>query len=1082
MKKVTRRTASLLLTMIFCILFCFSSFAATTNEYGLGLSTELNKTNYTVTLCNRNSFAVGGVEVKCDLPGDLRTSGKVNASAESFTAGQSLTLKMPLTEAKAFIGQNGSGIRVKTAAFGGGAAVLAVCAVVFTAVLLRRKKASKAVALVLAVFMLLPCFNLLKVNAWGTDEVHTFTMQDTVTLDGKEYPVSVTVRYLASTARKNYFETTVTPDAADGSTVTEYKTSVSGETVAAQRVEKVTYEVSSAIDNYEPGGSGEAVLDGCSWSVDRLDLKPGDNKITVTSTLSDGQTKTDSYHLTYDKGTVYQCKENELKEEGECRYVNGMINLFFRDGVSVERADEIIRSLGGVRIGELYASDLFQARVDADSLEELQDYCRRYEQFEEVRLAMIERAIDLETQSVVPNDKWLMSKPSWDENYPQSYNWSVTAVRAPSAWEYESYMGHVNLGMVDSSIYTAHEDFKSGFIRFAASEYEDYAADNVNQEKGQHGTHVAGTMGAAANNNKGITGLLWDTNVYAANFNKGGTIDYVVGAVVDEILAGAKAVNLSLGLTNNYSPGSHKNPYLNLYSSATLDWYAEYCVAMLSGVINDGKEFVVVQSAGNGVQDIRLGCNDTSATQDGAWFRSVDAYQNGLFCSVQKKAYRCGGSENGVTAEESTALYDRVLVVGAAENISSAEEPKFKMWYRSSGGSRVDIYAPGVTTVSTCVSETSPGTLQSTYAAMSGTSQAAPIVTAVAGACFAINPNLTGAQVKKIICSPTNSTHIVVDNTDLFKGTPMDVNAELMYHPFEGNGQLIDMELCVKEALRTVSTRANYSELNTYVGVANGLVPTDYTNFDTVQSILDSINYNLYSFEQDEVDAKAQALITAIYELDPIYADYTKVDEAIAAANKLDPADYVSFDSVTKAVNAVKRKKLKSQQAQVDAMAKAINDAIGSLVVYVPELPKPETLDSSIVVDSTEQVIVLTQENMQILSDALTATQGYTVTQQPNENGNCSTGSYIVLKKSGCEDVAYQVAVLGDIDGDARSDGFDAYLAGLYAAQVLPAPQGVWFTAGDVDSDGAITAQDCEQLRRCALYEDILVNSYEPKE
>ncbi|HBL40654.1 MAG TPA: hypothetical protein DDY98_03425 [Ruminococcaceae bacterium] len=1080
MKKITKRALSSVISVLFCVLLCFSSFAATTNEYGLGLSSEQKKDTYTVKLYNQNNFPVSGVELKCELPEELRTSGKTVVNADTFLSGQSLTLKMPLAKASGFIGQNGAGIRVKTAAFGGGAVVLFVCALFLLTYLVRRKKTTKAVAAVLAVFMLLPCFNLMQVNAWGVGEARSFTMQDTVTLDGKEYPITVSVRYVALTSNDSYFETTVNAPAEDGSVLTEYITSVSGKTVAAQTVEKVTYEVSSEIDNYTPEGFGEAVLDGCNWSVDRFDLKPGDNKITVTSTLSDGRTQSETYHLTYDKGTLYQCEPNELVQDGENSFVNGMVNIFFRDGVSVERADEIIRSVGGVRIGELYASDLFQARVDAHSAEELQEYCNRFEQFEEVRLAMVERSIDLETQAVTPTDKWMMSNPTWNENYPKDYNWSVVAVRAPSAWEYNSYMSHVNLGMVDSCIYTAHEDFKSDFIRFADSDYEDYAADNINFKDGQHGTHVAGTMGATANNAKGITGLLWNTNIYAANFNLHGTVDYVVGGVVDEILAGAKAVNLSLGLYNNYTKGSSTNPYLNPYSSATLDWYAEYCVAALSPVINDGKEFVVVQSAGNGVQDIRLGYTDvSSASQDSAWFRSVDAYQNGLFCSIQKKAYNNGGSDSGVTLAESTAVYDRVLVVGAAQNLSSEDGPRFKMWHRSNGGSRVDVYAPGVTTVSTCVS--SSGT-SSTYAGMSGTSQAAPIVTAVAGACFAINPNLTGVQVKKIICNSANSTYVVEDNTDLFTGTPASSDAELAYHPFTGDGHLVDMELCVKEALRTVSTRANYSELNTYVGVANGLVSTDYTNFDTVQSILDSINYNLYSFEQNEVDAKAQALATAIYQLNPIYADYTKVDEAIEAAGALTPGDYVDFSAVTAAVNAVKRNKLKSQQAQVDAMEKAINDAIAALVVYVPEQPKPETLDSNIVVDTNEQMVVLTAENMETLITALTATQGYTVTQQENENGNCSTGSSIVLQKDGCEDIVYQVAVLGAIDGDAKIDGFDAYLAGLYAAEVLPTPQGVWFTAGDADSDGTITAQDSELLARCALSEDMLVNGYIPAE
>ena len=347
---------------------------------------------------------------------------------------------------------------------------------------------------------------------------------------------------------------------------------------------------------------------------------------------------------------------------------------------------------------------------------------------------------------------------------------------------------------------------------------------------------MAGIIGATANNGKGTAGLLWDTSIYASNFNAASaynvtTYTYILCAVVDEIIAGAKAVNISIGRNNAYSPSKNPNPYTSPYSEATLDRDAEYCGYMLAGVIEDGKEFVIVQSAGNGVQDTRLGYTyGENTTQSYDWYRSVDAFQNGLFCSVRKKAYEdTGYSDGGVTLEESSALYDRVIIVGAAENQpDETGDQRFRMWRQSNGGSRVDIYAPGVSVMSSCVDTN--GT-QSLLAKFSGTSQAAPAVTAVAGACFAINPNLTGAQVKRIICLPSNSDRVVADNTQLFPGTPASSNAELEYHPFTGDGRMLNMKLCVEEALRSVSTRADYTILNRRVGIANSLVPTDYTNF-----------------------------------------------------------------------------------------------------------------------------------------------------------------------------------------------------------------------------------------------------------
>ena len=63
-----------------------------------------------------------------------------------------------------------------------------------------------------------------------------------------------------------------------------------------------------------------------------------------------------------------------------------------------------------------------------------------------------------------------------------------------------------------------------------------------------------------------------------------------------------------------------------------------------------------------------------------------------------------------------------------------------------------------------------------------------------------------------------------------------------------------------------------------------------------------------------------------------ISADYTKVDEAIAAAKAIDGSHYTNYDAVEAAVNAVDRTKSKAEQDKVDAMAKTITDAIAALV------------------------------------------------------------------------------------------------------------------------------------------------------
>ena len=70
-------------------------------------------------------------------------------------------------------------------------------------------------------------------------------------------------------------------------------------------------------------------------------------------------------------------------------------------------------------------------------------------------------------------------------------------------------------------------------------------------------------------------------------------------------------------------------------------------------------------------------------------------------------------------------------------------------------------------------------------------------------------------------------------------------------------------------------------------------------------------------------------------------ADYTAVDAAIAKAGALNRDDYTDFSAVDAAINAVDRSKNITQQADVDAMAKAIETALAALVVKPTATPAP---------------------------------------------------------------------------------------------------------------------------------------------
>ena len=124
---------------------------------------------------------------------------------------------------------------------------------------------------------------------------------------------------------------------------------------------------------------------------------------------------------------------------------------------------------------------------------------------------------------------------------------------------------------------------------------------------------------------------------------------------------------------------------------------------------------------------------------------------------------------------------------------------------------------------------------------------------------------------------------------------------------------------------------ADYSSVDAAIAKANALIKDDYKDFSSVESAINSVVQGKTLAEQAEVDAMAKAIEDAIAALQYKDADYTKVDEAIAKANALNKDNYRDFSAVEAAVKAVVRDKNITEQSEVDAMAKAIEDAIAAL-------------------------------------------------------------------------------------------------------------------------------------------------------
>ena len=125
---------------------------------------------------------------------------------------------------------------------------------------------------------------------------------------------------------------------------------------------------------------------------------------------------------------------------------------------------------------------------------------------------------------------------------------------------------------------------------------------------------------------------------------------------------------------------------------------------------------------------------------------------------------------------------------------------------------------------------------------------------------------------------------------------------------------------------------ADYTAVNEAIAAAEKFDKALYSNYADVEVAIKAVDRTKSKAEQSAVADMAKDIEDAITALQYKDADYTKVDAAIAKANALKKDDYKDFSAVEAAVKAVVRDKNITKQSEVDAMAKAIEDAINALV------------------------------------------------------------------------------------------------------------------------------------------------------
>ena len=316
-------------------------------------------------------------------------------------------------------------------------------------------------------------------------------------------------------------------------------------------------------------------------------------------------------------------------------------------------------------------------------------------------------------QSATPDDPLL------------SYEWGLTSIRAPEAWDVTTGSPQVTVAVVDTGIDAAHPDLgpnlwtnpgESGAGRESNGRDDDgdgriddvhgwdfVDGDAQPQDGNGHGTHVSGTIAARGNDATGVAGVSWNAGILPLRVLDDDGSGYVSDALTAYAYAarsGARVVNASLG-GDRYSRAEHD-------------------------AIAAAPNTLFVVAAGN----------------DGA---NTDA----------APAYPCD--------------YDLANVICVAASDRDDALASFSNY----GATNVDLAAPGVDIASTW-----PG---GRYALLDGTSMATPHVTGAAVLLLAHDGGLTVAGLRAALLSSTHPVPALAGR--VATGGRLDVAAALSVPP-----------------------------------------------------------------------------------------------------------------------------------------------------------------------------------------------------------------------------------------------------------------------------------------------------------